>query len=170
MEDTSDAYYLSQHRKFEVFERRQRIREREKLVFERYKMRSRVDLLRNLPASQWATVVSAILARSDAGQWKRGREKLAAEGVDWLRRRLIREGKDVLGRYDQLLPSGDKRYVKAETKQADRQEDGWPLIAICCQFAITTSEYSEARCGGGFRVRSTRVIASAVCEGLDVVA
>ncbi|BEJ13512.1 hypothetical protein CspHIS471_0306860 [Cutaneotrichosporon sp. HIS471] len=103
-EDTSDAYYEKQHRKFEVFERRQRIRERETLSFERYKMRSRVDHLRALAAPQWAAVVGGVLSRPDGG-WDRGRAKLAAEGADWLRRRLIREGRELLNRYDQLLPN-----------------------------------------------------------------
>jgi hypothetical protein len=93
-----------------VFERRQRIREREKLSFERYKMRARVDLLRALPAPQWAVVVGGVLGRPDSG-WDRGRAKLAAEGADWLRRRLIREGKELLSRYDELLPN------TAETKK-----------------------------------------------------
>lgn len=86
-------------------------------------MRSRVDLLRNLAAAQWATVVNAILARSDSGQWNRGRDKLAAEGVDWLRRRLIREGMDVLNRYDQLLPA-DKRCVLHDNELTGRKTDG----------------------------------------------
>ncbi|BEI82681.1 hypothetical protein CcaverHIS002_0305490 [Cutaneotrichosporon cavernicola] len=103
-EDTSDAYYEKQHRKFEVFERRQRIRERETLSFERYKMRSRVDHLRALAVPQWAAVVGGVLSRPDGG-WDRGRAKLAAEGADWLRRRLIREGRELLNRYDQLLPN-----------------------------------------------------------------
>lgn len=84
-------------------------------------MRSRVELLRNLPAATWGTVVGAILARPDTGEWARGREKLAAEGVDWLRRRLIREGKDVLSRYDQLLPP-EKRWagiVRADGRRQD---------------------------------------------------
>lgn len=80
-------------------------------------MRSRVDLLRALPDHQWTSVVTGILSRSDTGEWDRGRAKLAAEGVDWLRRRLIREGKELLDRYDQLLPNataptaGDKKWV-----------------------------------------------------------
>lgn len=109
VEDVSDQHYALLHRKFEAFERRQRIREREKLQFERYKMRARVDLLRSLPAPQWTSVVTAILARTDAGEsWSRGRRKLEAEGVDWLRRKLIKEGVEVLRRYDQLLPNDKK--------------------------------------------------------------
>lgn len=112
VEDMSDNYYEQLHRKFEAFERRQRIREREKLQFERYKMRARIELLRNLPGPQWASVMQAILARADNGRWARGRRKLELEGgADWLRRRLIREGQEVLGRYDQLLPNESKKCV-----------------------------------------------------------
>jgi hypothetical protein len=105
MEDTSDAYYESVHRKMEAFERRQRIREIDKLKFMRHKMNSRIDLLRNLPLAQWNAVVHNVLARGEANEaWARGRRRLEAIGVDWLRRQLIREGIELLTRYDQLLP------------------------------------------------------------------
>lgn len=108
LEDTSDAHYEQVHRRLEAFERRQRIREREKLQFERHKMRTRVELLRNLPAAQWGTVVNTILSRSVANDaWARGKQKLNTMGVDWLRRRLIHEGMELLRRYDQLLPSAN---------------------------------------------------------------
>ncbi|KAL1412568.1 hypothetical protein Q8F55_000315 [Vanrija albida] len=117
IEDVSDQHYALLHRKFEAFERRQRIREREKLQFERYKMRARVDLLRSLPAPQWTSVVSVILARTDAGEsWSRGRRKLEAEGVDWLRRKLIKEGVEVLRRYDQLLPNDKKQRLVDDSR------------------------------------------------------
>ncbi|WOO82162.1 uncharacterized protein LOC62_04G005664 [Vanrija pseudolonga] len=117
VEDVSDQHYALLHRKFEAFERRQRIREREKLQFERYKMRARVDLLRSLPAPQWTSVVTAILARTDAGEsWSRGRRKLEAEGVDWLRRKLIKEGVEVLRRYDQLLPNDKKQRLLDDSR------------------------------------------------------
>ena len=102
-EETSDAYYISLHRRYEVFERRQRIREKEKLVFERYKMRTRMDLLRNKSPQAWSAVVSAVLSRREEF-WTAGRARLAVEGIDWLRNRLVKEGLEVLERYDQLLP------------------------------------------------------------------
>lgn len=109
----SDTYYMALHKKYEVFERRQRIREKEKLQFERYKMRSRVELLRNMADIPWITVVNTVLARyapdkQDAdpseGAYRRGREKVISAGPGWLRARLVQEGKEVLKRYDQLLP------------------------------------------------------------------
>ncbi len=101
-EDTSDAYYTHLYKRYEVFERRQRIREKEKLQFERYKMRSRIDLLRNMSTHSWAVVVSAVLSRDE--EWTSGRGKLRKVGVGWLRDRLVGEGLEVLRRYDQLLP------------------------------------------------------------------
>lgn len=138
VEDTSDAYYASLHRKFEVFERRQRIREKEKLQFERYKMRSRIDLLRGMSAPAWIAVVSTVLSRAPHphpglvnhshgdgesaserglsrvgpggdGVWAKGREKIRVKGVEWLRSKLVREGEEVMKRYDQLLPNESKK-------------------------------------------------------------
>ncbi|KAL7425240.1 hypothetical protein Q5752_000928 [Cryptotrichosporon argae] len=130
MEDTSDAYYAALHKRPEALERRQRIREREVLYFERHKMRARIELLRNMPDAQWATVVGAVLARGDsvseagqaAGQDRDGpaagkdtqgaargaRVAVEEKGVGWLRKRLIKEGKEVVRRYDQLLPAVHK--------------------------------------------------------------
>ena len=91
-----------------MFERRQRIREKEKLIFERYKMRSRIDLLRNLSMAAWSTVVGSVLARTaDDGQgdvWAKGKGKLKEVGMDWLRMKLVKEGRELVRRYDQLLP------------------------------------------------------------------
>jgi hypothetical protein len=126
MEDTSDAYYTALHRRYEVFERRQRIREKEKLQFERYKMRSRIDLLRNMSIPAWTAVVTTVLSRTPIVEtssidktteesvldaWAKGREKIKLEGMDWLRNKLVREGEEVMKRYDQLLPSEPKRSV-----------------------------------------------------------
>lgn len=114
LEDTSDAHYEAVHKKMETFERRQRIREIDKLKFLRHKMNSRIDLLRTLQPPQWNTVVNNVLARSEPNDaWARGRKRLEVVGIDWLRRRLIREGVELLRRYDQLLPGANdhKKWV-----------------------------------------------------------
>ncbi|KAK4689888.1 hypothetical protein P7C73_g248, partial [Tremellales sp. Uapishka_1] len=109
-EDTSDSYYHALHKKYEVFERRQRIREKEKLQFERYKMRARIDLLKNMSSASWTPIVSNIVSRTDGpDEWKRGREKLREEGVDWLKVKLVKEGEELIKRYDQLLPSESRK-------------------------------------------------------------
>ncbi|KZT73331.1 hypothetical protein DAEQUDRAFT_754576 [Daedalea quercina L-15889] len=46
--DTSDAAYEKRHRKYETFEKRQRLREKEKLKHEQYKLKERIDQLRGM--------------------------------------------------------------------------------------------------------------------------
>jgi hypothetical protein len=104
-EDTSDEYYLRLHKRYEAIEKRQRKDEKDKLAFERYKMRTRIDLLRGMSSPGWSSVVWTVLAREDTtGRWEKGKGKVKVEGIEWLRRRLVREGEEVMKRYDQLLP------------------------------------------------------------------
>lgn len=49
--DTSDAAYEKRHRKYETFEKRQRLREKEKLKHEQYKLKERIDQLRGMDPS-----------------------------------------------------------------------------------------------------------------------
>ncbi|EKM61620.1 uncharacterized protein PHACADRAFT_248322 [Phanerochaete carnosa HHB-10118-sp] len=49
--DTSDAAYEKRHRKYETFEKRQRLREKEKLKHEQYKLRERIEQLRAMEAA-----------------------------------------------------------------------------------------------------------------------
>lgn len=77
-------------------------------------MRTRIELLRGMSVSAWSAVVWTVLAREDtSGHWVKGKEKVKTEGVDWLRRRLVREGEEVMRRYDQLLPSDSKRCARS---------------------------------------------------------
>ncbi|EIW71424.1 hypothetical protein TREMEDRAFT_71157, partial [Tremella mesenterica DSM 1558] len=52
-EDDSDETFILRHRKHEVAEKSMWLREKETLAFERHKLRSRVDLLRNLSEMAW---------------------------------------------------------------------------------------------------------------------
>ncbi|WVQ84445.1 hypothetical protein IAT38_006597 [Cryptococcus sp. DSM 104549] len=130
-EDTSDAYYAQLHRKYEAFERRQRIREKETLQFERHKMRGRIDLLRNMSPFSWSSVLNTILARSP-NDWVKGREKIKEKGADWLKARLVREGEEVMKRYEELLP--------AEHRKKPNQPSGVDHSRLS-----TPSRLSEAR-------------------------
>ncbi|KAI0354588.1 hypothetical protein OH77DRAFT_1504648 [Trametes cingulata] len=49
--DTSDAAYEKRHRKYETFEKRQRLREKEKLKHEHYKLKERIEQLRAMDSS-----------------------------------------------------------------------------------------------------------------------
>ncbi|KAG6889987.1 hypothetical protein C0995_012947 [Termitomyces sp. Mi166 len=48
--ETSDAAYEKRHRKYETFEKRVRLREKEKLKHEQYKLKERIDQLRAMDA------------------------------------------------------------------------------------------------------------------------
>ncbi|KAH0838063.1 hypothetical protein J3R83DRAFT_6304 [Lanmaoa asiatica] len=49
--DTSDAAYEKRHRKYETFEKRQRLREKEKLKHEQYKLKERIEQLKVMDGS-----------------------------------------------------------------------------------------------------------------------
>ncbi|ESK90946.1 hypothetical protein Moror_16447 [Moniliophthora roreri MCA 2997] len=71
--DTSDAVYERRHKKFEAFEKRGRLREKEKLQHEQYKLRERVEQLRvmeysaflALPASAFSPAPGRIAEDGD---------------------------------------------------------------------------------------------------------
>lgn len=77
-------------------------------------MRSRLDLLRGMSKTAWSAVVSVVLSRNASmpkvegeervDSWAKGRIKLEHEGMDWLRDTLVKEGEEVMKRYDELLP------------------------------------------------------------------
>lgn len=48
---TSDMAYVNRHKKYEAFEKRQRRREKEKLVHEQYKLKERIDQLKGMDVS-----------------------------------------------------------------------------------------------------------------------
>ncbi|WRT69825.1 uncharacterized protein IL334_006816 [Kwoniella shivajii] len=115
-EDTSDSYYIHLHRKYETFERRQRIREKEKLQHERYKMKSKIDLLKNMPKLTWSTIISTILNRGSSEEWLKGKEKIKEKGDEWLKRKLVKEGEEVLKRFEELLPPEQKKHKSSSSR------------------------------------------------------
>ena len=54
--DTSDQAYEKRHRKYETFEKRQRLREKEKLQHEHYKLKERIDQLRAMDSSAFLAI------------------------------------------------------------------------------------------------------------------
>ncbi|KAF9647438.1 hypothetical protein BDM02DRAFT_3187960 [Thelephora ganbajun] len=54
--DTLDATYEKRHRKYETFEKRQRLREKEKLKHEQYKLKERIEQLRGMDGSAFLTL------------------------------------------------------------------------------------------------------------------
>ncbi|KDQ63233.1 hypothetical protein JAAARDRAFT_120493 [Jaapia argillacea MUCL 33604] len=60
--DTSDAVYEKRHRKYETFEKRQRLREKEKLKHEQYKLKERIEQLRAMDTSAFLALPASALA------------------------------------------------------------------------------------------------------------
>jgi len=68
-------------------------------------MKTRIDLLRSISSGSWSSVVWTVLAREDpSGLWDKGKQAVRTNGIEWLRRRLVKEGVEVMRRYDSMLP------------------------------------------------------------------
>ena len=74
-------------------------------------MKLRIELLRNMSDQSWTVVVNTVLSREGDKSWEKGRDVLREHGVDWLRDRLVKEGKELVKRYDQLLPVEPRKWV-----------------------------------------------------------
>ncbi|VDC05792.1 unnamed protein product [Peniophora sp. CBMAI 1063] len=64
--DTSDAAYEKRHRKYETFEKRQRLREKEKLKHEHYKLKERIEQLRGMDPSAFLSLDPKLFERDGA--------------------------------------------------------------------------------------------------------
>ncbi|KIO26977.1 hypothetical protein M407DRAFT_23803 [Tulasnella calospora MUT 4182] len=133
--DTSDAVYIKRHRKYETFEKRQRLREKETLQYEHFKLRERIDELRAMDASAFSGVSIPGSSASDAHP-DHGEEA---------KRLMLKEAEELDRRYTILLPgSGDK---KAHKKDGDDREGS---------HAGSTSDIGVPGSGGGIRLRLKR--------------
>ncbi|KAK7695070.1 hypothetical protein QCA50_002260 [Cerrena zonata] len=65
--DTSDAAYEKRHRKYETFEKRQRLREKEKLKHEQYKLKERIDQLRAMDTSAFLALPASAFSDTTTG-------------------------------------------------------------------------------------------------------
>lgn len=93
-------------------------------------MRSRIDSLRGMSVHAWTAIVNTVLARrpppvtvdsthlaeadrqqaeEESDIWAAGRRKVHERGVEWLRSRLVKEGEEVMRRYEELLPPDSRR-------------------------------------------------------------
>ncbi|KAG1885532.1 hypothetical protein F4604DRAFT_106447 [Suillus subluteus] len=128
--DTSDAVYEKRHRKYETFEKRQRLREKEKLKHEQYKLKERIEQLRAMDGTAFLGLPAASFPPpSDIVRVEDGRDaSLAAIHVDGTvmcnegerRRQEMLEVAYILeDRYRTLLPSDKKNYF--DQRKASRQ-------------------------------------------------
>ncbi|KAE9398494.1 hypothetical protein BT96DRAFT_940145 [Gymnopus androsaceus JB14] len=65
--DTSDQVYMQRHRKYEKFEKRQRLREKEKLQHEQYKLHERVEQLRVMDHSAFLALPASSFSPRPSG-------------------------------------------------------------------------------------------------------
>ncbi|KAI5122370.1 hypothetical protein M0805_004127 [Coniferiporia weirii] len=63
--DLSDAAYEKRHRKYEMLEKRQRLREKEKLQHEHYKLKERIDQLRTMDYNAFHVLSADVFGRVD---------------------------------------------------------------------------------------------------------
>ncbi|KAF8640589.1 hypothetical protein AX17_000251 [Amanita inopinata Kibby_2008] len=63
--DTSDAAYEKRHRKYESFEKRLRLREKEKLKHEHYKLKERIEQLRAMDSSAFLSLPASSFPEED---------------------------------------------------------------------------------------------------------
>lgn len=128
--DTSDAIYEKRHRKYETFEKRQRLREKEKLKHEQYKLKERIEQLRAMDGTAFLGLPAASFPLpSDLVPAEDGQDAtLPAIHVDGTtvcnegerRRQEMLEVASILeDRYRTLLPSDKKSYF--DQKKASRQ-------------------------------------------------
>ncbi|KAF7796567.1 hypothetical protein EIP86_007748 [Pleurotus ostreatoroseus] len=136
--DTSDAAYEKRHRKYETFEKRQRLREKEKLKHEQYKLKERIEQLRGMDTAAFLALPAAAFSDPPgvAHDGPRAGEDGAATGIADLpgahvngaaayneaeRRRveMLEVAEALEERYRVLLPP-DRKW--AEKKEAERRE------------------------------------------------
>ncbi|KIK70660.1 hypothetical protein GYMLUDRAFT_253996 [Collybiopsis luxurians FD-317 M1] len=110
--DTSDEAYLQRHRKYEKFEKRQRLREKEKLQHEQYKLHERVEQLRvmdysaflALPASHFSPPPSV---DSEHDKNANGSSLMNGSGMaegERRRKEMLAVAESLEARYRTLLP------------------------------------------------------------------
>lgn len=124
--DTSDAAYEKRHRKYETFEKRQRLREKEKLKHEQYKLKERIEQLRAmdssaflaLPASSFSLPRERDHTADGIGSSLHANGTTAHNEGERRRQQMLEVASMLEERYRTLLPS-DKKL--ADLKSASRQ-------------------------------------------------
>ena len=116
--DTSDAAYEKRHRKYEAFEKRQRLREKEKLKHEHYKLKERLEQLRALEPSAFLSASDSFFAGSrcppshddepDARASTDSPVPFHNEG-EWRKRQMLDVAHTLEARYRTLLDTAPSR-------------------------------------------------------------
>ncbi|KAF8832056.1 hypothetical protein HHX47_DHR1000976 [Lentinula edodes] len=126
--DTSDEAYLQRHRKYEKFEKRQRLREKEKLQHEQYKLRERVEQLRAMDYSAFLALPASSFALFPDGQELDASGQLlngssVTEG-ERRKKEMLAVAESLEERYKILLPPSQKwrKYLSASAEGDEQAE------------------------------------------------
>ncbi|EJD43891.1 hypothetical protein AURDEDRAFT_125489 [Auricularia subglabra TFB-10046 SS5] len=115
--DMSEEAYIQRHRRYEAFEKKQRRREKEKLEYEQYKLRERLDQLRGLDVNAFAA------------------PGLSPAEIEARRHTMLETAEMLDKRYAVLLPPDPKRV------QRRRAQSVGPTLA---RATAAQSEHAEA--------------------------
>ncbi|KII93608.1 hypothetical protein PLICRDRAFT_121862 [Plicaturopsis crispa FD-325 SS-3] len=139
--DTSDAAYEKRHRKYETFEKRQRLREKEKLKHEQYKLKERIEQLRAMDGSAFLTLPNDYFLPIPAPPEDDADDSTSQEGAsthnegERRRKEMLDVAFSLEERYRTLLPSDRKpaeKYGGAGSVSAEPEpvvasgSDHWP--------------------------------------------
>jgi hypothetical protein len=156
--DLSDEAFARRHRFPEVLEKRSKRRERERLVHERFKLKTTLDRLRasdNLPS---------LLPPSTLPATATHHEKVRE--TERLRVTMLAEAEETLKRYDELLEPRGVTATEKSRRRPPTQRDAPPAVqapskakgkAATESFTITFKRDTQGQLGATSRSRSSSV-------------
>ena len=139
--DTSDAAYEKRHRKYETFEKRQRLREKEKLKHEHYKLKERIEQLRAMDPSSFLTIPASEFteAHGDApGPSAQPEVPVDAANLhgaaayqegERRRKEMLEVALSLEQRYRTLLPP-DRRWMEKKLDKSPRKRNSIDVMEI----------------------------------------
>lgn len=143
--DTSDAAYEKRHRKYETFEKRQRLREKEKLKHEQYKLKERIDQLRAMDTSAFLALPASAFSDTtgpvtfDVHDTDPGLSELPGAHVNGAaaynegerrRKEMLDVALSLEERYRVLLPPDRKWLDKKEKDKKGKRDSSAPTVSV----------------------------------------
>lgn len=160
--DTSDAAYEKRHRKYETFEKRQRLREKEKLKHEQYKLKERIEQLRAMDTSAFLALPASSFSEPPGAPHELEHDEVepdpgmydlpgvhvngAAAYNEGERRRseMLEIAEGLEDRYRVLLPPDRKWQEKKERLEREKREKASASVSVEPQPEEITVESSES--------------------------
>jgi hypothetical protein len=122
--DTSDAAYEKRHRKFEAFEKRQRLREKEQLKHEQYKLKERIDQLRAIDSAAFLALPQSAFSPIPSQPNEIGEGDNALNEGERRRKEMLEVALTLEARYRILLPSDRKKNDRESSMGGSAEPDG----------------------------------------------